>query len=80
MNCLQISITKMSKNLIVNSCQSTCFKWTVVYRFSKLSVRSSNALKTYIKSDIGIQGGKIHSLEYAWWNNKYSKCEYKYNL
>ena len=39
--------------------QKALFNGLVRYRFSPLSVRSSDAIKTYIGSDIGIQGVKF---------------------
>jgi len=39
--------------------QKALFNGLVRYRFSTLSVRSSDAIKTYIGSDIGIQGVKF---------------------
>ena len=39
--------------------QLALFNCIVRYRFSKLSVRSADAIKSYIESDIGIQGVKF---------------------
>ena len=53
-----------SNNSIINRIdsfsvnQKALFNCIVRYRFSTLSVSSSDAIKSYIKSDIGIQGVK----------------------
>ena len=58
-------INPLSNNSIINRIdvfsvnQKALFNCIVRYRFSTLSVRSADAIKSYIESDIGIQGVKF---------------------